>query len=173
MIISIIYIQAIIFIFWCLPYENYEKLEYTSGLLAIVIMILLGFIDDVVDLRWKYKLILPLLAAIPMLLTYDGNTYVIVPKMFRFIFGRIYDLGIMYYIYKSMLSIFCTNAINIYAGINGIEVGQCIVIAASILLHNVVEIFNHESTKIYNQHLFSITIIMPFLFVAMALYKNN
>lgn len=34
------------------------------------------------------------------------------------------EVGFCYYIYILMLSIFCTNAINIYAGINGIEVGQ-------------------------------------------------
>lgn len=29
-----------------------------------------------------------------------------------------------YYVYIVMLCIFCTNSINIYAGINGLEVGQ-------------------------------------------------
>ena len=38
-----------------------------------------------------------------------------------------------------MLAVFCTNAINIYAGINGIEVGQSIVIAISILIENLIE----------------------------------
>lgn len=35
---------------------------------------------------------------------------------------------------------FCTNAINIYAGINGIEVGQSVVIAASVIVFNVIEL---------------------------------
>ena len=29
-----------------------------------------------------------------------------------------------YYVYIVLLCIFCTNSINIYAGINGLEVGQ-------------------------------------------------
>ena len=35
-----------------------------------------------------------------------------------------------------LLSVFCTNAINILAGINGLEVGKSIVIAASIIIFN-------------------------------------
>jgi UDP-N-acetylglucosamine--dolichyl-phosphate N-acetylglucosaminephosphotransferase len=33
------------------------------------------------------------------------------------------DIGVLYYVYMTMLIIFATNSINIYAGINGIEVG--------------------------------------------------
>lgn len=38
-----------------------------------------------------------------------------------------------------MLAVFCTNAINIYAGINGIEAGQSLVIACSVIIFNVIE----------------------------------
>ncbi len=37
-----------------------------------------------------------------------------------------------------MLTVFCTNSINIYAGVNGLEVGQSLIIACSIMLHNLV-----------------------------------
>jgi len=36
-------------------------------------MILLGFMDDVFNIRWRYKLILPFFASLPLLLAYDGN----------------------------------------------------------------------------------------------------
>lgn len=49
--------------------------------------------------------------------------------------------GPLYYIYMGMLAVFCTNAINILAGINGLEAGQSAVIAASIIVFNVVELF--------------------------------
>ena len=48
--------------------------------------------------------------------------------------------GILYYVYMSMVAVFCTNAINILAGVNGLEVGQSIVIAISILIFNLVEL---------------------------------
>ena len=85
--------------------------------------VLLGFIDDVVDLAWRYKLIVPTIATFPLLVAYNGVTSVIVPRPMRPFFGNIVDLGILYQIYMGLLAVFCTNSINIYAGINGIEVG--------------------------------------------------
>lgn len=46
----------------------------------------------------------------------------------------------IYYIYIIFLSIFCMNSINIYAGINGLEVGQSLVIGFGIVALNVIEI---------------------------------
>lgn len=46
--------------------------------------------------------------------------------------------------YMGMLAVFCTNAINILAGINGIEAGQSLVIAASIIVFNIVELNGKE-----------------------------
>ncbi|GAA5827541.1 hypothetical protein JCM10212_004499, partial [Sporobolomyces blumeae] len=44
--------------------------------------------------------------------------------------------GPLYYLYMSMLSTFCTNSINILAGTNGVEVGQALVIALSIIVND-------------------------------------
>ena len=67
------------------------------------------------------------------------------------------------------LAVFCTNAINIYAGINGLEVGQSIIIGCFILLHNILEIYLRKSTE----HFFSLMIMIPFVFVSLALMKYN
>jgi len=39
-----------------------------------------------------------------------------------------------------MLAVFCTNAINILAGINGIESGQALFISGSIIIFNLLEL---------------------------------
>lgn len=39
-----------------------------------------------------------------------------------------------------MLAVFCTNAINILAGINGIESGQALFISGSIIVFNLLEL---------------------------------
>lgn len=46
-------------------------------------MVLLGFADDVLDLPWRYKLLLPTIASLPLLVTYSGVTTVLMPKMAR------------------------------------------------------------------------------------------
>ena len=47
-----------------------------------------------------------------------------VPTLLRGLLGSSIQLGLLYYVYMGMLAVFCTNAINILAGINGLEVGQ-------------------------------------------------
>jgi len=48
-------------------------------------------------------------------------------------------VGMLYYVYMGMLAVFCTNAINITAGINGIEAGQGLIIACSVAVFNMLE----------------------------------
>ena len=55
--------------------------------------------------------------------------------------------GILYYVYMGMLAVFCTNAINIFAGINGIEAGQSLVIAISVVVFNVIEISGEQQCR--------------------------
>lgn len=40
--------------------------------------------------------------------------------------------GVVYKIHMGLLAVFCTNSINIHAGINGLEVGQTIFIASAV-----------------------------------------
>lgn len=87
-------------------------------------VVLLGFVDDVVELKWRYKLVVPIVASLPLLIAYKGQLSVVMPKFVRSIIGsKFLHLGFLYYFYMGNIAIFCTNAINIYAGINGLEVG--------------------------------------------------
>ncbi|KAJ8520858.1 hypothetical protein ONZ45_g2377 [Pleurotus djamor] len=113
---------------------------YLSSLLSLLTATLLGFLDDVFDIRWRHKLPIPIIASIPLLMVYfaeHGNTNVVVPLPFRFIFGALVNLGPLYYIYMSLLSTFATNSINILAGINGSEVSQALIIAISVILNDI------------------------------------
>lgn len=40
-----------------------------------------------------------------------------------------------------MVAVFCTNAINIYAGVNGLEAGQSAVISFSIIIFDLIQIW--------------------------------
>lgn len=66
---------------------------YNAGLLSICMMLLLGFADDVLDLRWAVKIFLSLLATLPLLVEYSGPTTVIVPKPLRGLLGLSIDLS--------------------------------------------------------------------------------
>ncbi len=51
--------------------------------------------------------------------------------------GTLIHMGVYYYVYMGLLAIFCTNAINIYAGINGLEAGQASLFASLPMLARV------------------------------------
>lgn len=155
--------------------ENFphnEFVELLAALLSICCMVLLGFADDVLDLRWRHKLLLPTIATLPLLMVYYVNfnsTLIIVPKPFRLWLGHSIDLWIFYYFYMGMLAVFCTNAINILAGINGLEVGQSLIIALSVAIFNVVELFG----DLWKAHRFSLYFMLPYIATSLALFKYN
>lgn len=179
-------------------------------------MVLLGFADDVLNLRWKYKLVLPALSCLPLMTVYysvSNNTWIRLPSLSRifdalgikyeispsfsplsssfasvllYIYERLLDLfpdrihesvniGILYYIMMASLAIFYTNSINILAGINGLEVGQAMVIGSSILLNNIYQLVSGETPYPghLQHHLLSIFLILPFLGCCTAIWTFN
>ncbi|CAI2368576.1 unnamed protein product [Moneuplotes crassus] len=172
-ITCIIFLMNSIIMVSLLDFDKDKLLLFMTGLLCISLMVILGFIDDVVALKWKYKLIFPLIASFALILVYDGKTSVIMPIPTRFIFGEVLELGIFYKIYFVMLTIFCTNSINIHAGVNGLESSQSIVICVFTIVHNIIEISRKETQSIYENHIFSLILMIPFLFTSLALLKYN
>ncbi|KAJ1674910.1 tunicamycin resistance protein [Spiromyces aspiralis] len=154
----------------------YDKLgQYLSALLSLQSMVFLGFADDVLNLKWRFKLFLPTIASIPLLIVYylsHGVTHVIVPVQMRSVFGQSLDLGPLYYVYMGMMAVFCTNAINILAGVNGVEVGQSLVISMTVAVYNLMRI-NSDNPDTAYCHLFSLYLILPFMAVSAALFYWN
>lgn len=172
-----------------------KLLDLNSALLSICFILFLGFTDDVLEWPWRYKLFLPAVASLPLLCCYEGSTSVVMPIPLRSslmsdgeltTFGRllchfvivdqnadgaIVNLGIFYLVYMGLLAVFCTNAINIHAGINGIEVGQSYIIGCTVLFHNLVEI--QAGSLSSENHLFSAMIMLSFLGVSLALLRHN
>lgn len=85
-----------------------------------------------------------------------------------------------------MVSTFCTNGINILAGINGLEAGQALVIALSIALNDALYLpwkftgaewsagMAHGSGALVERHLLSLYFMLPLAAVcAGVLYHNR
>jgi UDP-N-acetylglucosamine--dolichyl-phosphate N-acetylglucosaminephosphotransferase len=152
-----------------------ELSMFLSAILSVNSMCFLGFADNVLNLRWRHKLILPTIASLPVLLVYymqGGSTYVLVPD---FLYNRAVDFGIFYYLFLAMLSVFGTNAINILAGLNGLEVGQSIVIAAASIINLLVQMNRHSwaEWKFNNETVFALYLLVPFLCCSIALWVFN
>ncbi|XP_071842308.1 UDP-N-acetylglucosamine--dolichyl-phosphate N-acetylglucosaminephosphotransferase-like isoform X1 [Apostichopus japonicus] len=153
-------------------FPHHEFVEFVAALLSICCMIFLGFADDVLDLRWRHKLLLPTMATLPLLMVYlvnFGSTTIIVPKPLQGLLGPALNLGLLYFVYMGMLAVFCTNAINILAGINGIEAGQSFIIGLSIMAFNFYEL----TRKYPESHQFSLYFLMPYTAVCAAILYYN
>lgn len=173
--------------------HNGDARLYTAAMACVTFMTLLGFADDVLDLKWRYKLVLPCIASMPLLVNYTGKTTVILPRFLLPVVatiakplgggevlsasGRLVDVGLGYYFYMMLLSIFCTNAINIYSGINGLEAGQSAIIAGFAIIHNALN-FSPDIPKdnlelLRAHHMFSVEMMVPFAAVTLGLLQFN
>jgi UDP-N-acetylglucosamine--dolichyl-phosphate N-acetylglucosaminephosphotransferase len=148
---------------------------FMASLLSINAMCFLGFADNVLNLRWRVKLIIPFATTLPLLLVYyagNGSTRVLVPEFFGG-YSSI-DLGFLFYIFLASLAVFATNAINILAGVNGLEVGQTLVLTGSLILNNIIQLVRlDKSWLMWESHLFSFYLLTPFFAASLALYQYN
>lgn len=75
-----------------------------------------------------------------------------------------------------MLVIFCTNAINILAGVNGLEAGQTFIIACAVAFHNIWELAGPAGAPggaHRDGHLFSLYLMLPLAATTFALLHFN
>eukprot|EP00262_Sarcandra_glabra_P006878 TRINITY_DN19439_c0_g1_i1.p1 TRINITY_DN19439_c0_g1~~TRINITY_DN19439_c0_g1_i1.p1 ORF type:complete len:457 (+),score=50.50 TRINITY_DN19439_c0_g1_i1:118-1371(+) len=174
-VIGIVYLViAILFQHFNFTSDSNWLVEYNAALASICFMILLGFVDDVLDVPWRIKLLLPSFAALPLLMAYAGHTTIIIPKpLIPYVGSAVLDLGWIYKLYMGLLAVFCTNSINIHAGLNGLEVGQTVVISSAVLIHNVMQIGASKDPEYKQAHAFSIYLVQPLLATSLALLSYN
>lgn len=164
---------------------------YLSALITLSTTVILGLADDILDLRWRHKFFIPALASMPLLIIYYvdfGVTSVVVPNfLVPYMPGkaRLIDLSSLYYVYMSALTIFAPNSINILAGINGIEVGQSLVIAGLLILNSSLYLLPFPGNPVLGNgyvnhphpatesHQLTLYLLLPFVAVSLALYLHN
>ncbi|RYP35691.1 hypothetical protein DL768_010971 [Monosporascus sp. mg162] len=151
--------------------------SFLSAIISLHSITILGFGDDLFDIRWRHKFFIPAFASIPLLVVYFvdfGVTSIVLPTFLQPYAGReLLDLGVLYYVYMAALCIFSPNSINILAGINGIEVSQSIVIATLLALNDILYLITPYPHPATDSHLFSLYFLLPFLGVSFALLAHN
>lgn len=151
--------------------------SFLSAIISLHSITILGFGDDLFDIRWRHKFFIPAFASIPLLVIYFvdfGVTSVVLPTFLQPWVGReLLNLGPLYYVYMAALCIFSPNSINILAGINGIEVSQSVVIAALLAFNDVLYLTTPYPHPATDSHLFSLYFLLPFLGVSLALLAHN
>ena len=79
------------------------------------------------------------------------------------------------YVISLCLTVFCINSINIYAGVNGLEVDQSIVVAASSAIYSYICLINASSDNSIDTQAATTSLICSLVFIAVsyALQKFN
>jgi UDP-N-acetylglucosamine--dolichyl-phosphate N-acetylglucosaminephosphotransferase len=142
-------------LFYASGTEENRLVDYHVAMLSICFAILLGFADDVIDIKWRNKIVIGIVASLPLVMSYSGPTSIVVPHTLRPLLctsiegtancaltplgslidvfasvdtaalGGIIELKHLYKVYMVLLVVFCTNSVNIYAGINGLGSYVC------------------------------------------------
>jgi UDP-N-acetylglucosamine--dolichyl-phosphate N-acetylglucosaminephosphotransferase len=81
--------------------------------------------------------------------------------------------GMLYHLYMLFISVFSTNSINILAGINGLEVGQSLIIAVSVLIHSTAQLIMPVPETNPQNSLLAVYLILPFIATSSALLYYN
>jgi UDP-N-acetylglucosamine--dolichyl-phosphate N-acetylglucosaminephosphotransferase len=109
-----------IFLLYFFGVENIKGISAPLTLAACILFGgFMGLLDDWMDLRWRYKAFLPLIAAIP-LVTFaskvGARTSIALPLLGTIHFGLVY-----YFIIIPILVTIITNTVNQLGGLNGLE----------------------------------------------------
>lgn len=171
--ISVVYLCHIILLY------GYFKLSHNQDVESVISQcfgyilsgVFLGFVDDILELRWRDKLIFPFFFSILLILNYQGSTGIAIPSFLHFICPLTFiELSYFFYFYLICISIFCVNSINIYAGISGLESGQSLVIGLTLMLENLICMqLNIDS----QENFYSLILLGPFCAASLALLRWN
>jgi UDP-N-acetylglucosamine--dolichyl-phosphate N-acetylglucosaminephosphotransferase len=99
-----------------------DQAEIREGLLAALVSILMagliGLLDDTFDFKNRTKIVLPIVASIPMIAVSVGNPTMTIPFIGTVNFGPFYALLIV-----PLMMTFIVDSTNMYGGMNGLEAG--------------------------------------------------
>ncbi|EGR51805.1 uncharacterized protein TRIREDRAFT_55534 [Trichoderma reesei QM6a] len=150
--------------------------SYLGAIISLQTIALLGIGDDLFDIRWRHKWWIPGIASIPLLVVYFVDfdvTSIVIPLPLQPLLGELFDLGPLYYAYMACVAMFCPQSINMLAGINGIEVSQCLVVSLLIAFNDCLYLFTPYPHPATDSHLFSLYLLLPWIGVSAALLCHN
>ncbi|KAH9272041.1 hypothetical protein BASA83_005628 [Batrachochytrium salamandrivorans] len=130
------------------PFPHDRLAQFLGGLLALFSMLFLGFADDVLDIRWRVKIWVSIYC---FYATTNGASYIMSTS--------------------SALTVFSTNSINIMAGINGIEGVQSLIIAISLSINDLLQLYINPART--EAHLNSLYFLIPFIGVTVGYLRHN
>jgi UDP-N-acetylglucosamine--dolichyl-phosphate N-acetylglucosaminephosphotransferase len=107
-----------------------EMVELFAALVSILLASMIGLLDDQLDFSNRAKVILPMVATIPMVAVSVGIPTMNIPFIGLVNFGVAYALVIV-----PLMMTFIIDASNMYGGMNGLEVGLSTINASGLIVY--------------------------------------
>ena len=128
---------SIVYLFMLYFLGLFRTLTNVSAPFTLAVCILfggfMGLLDDWMDLKWRYKAFMPLIAALPLIyfaLNISARTSISLPIIGTIDFGSLY-----FYVIIPLIVMIVTNTVNQLGGLNGLEtVCPAIVIGGLMLV---------------------------------------
>jgi UDP-N-acetylglucosamine--dolichyl-phosphate N-acetylglucosaminephosphotransferase len=146
------------------PATNVYTLEIIGTAATVLFCTFIGLIDDVFEIRWRTKALTPMLGGVPLAVLSLGRPTISAPfGVLDFALFGMFGLLFFYAIVVPFIVTACANAVNMLAGLNGLEAGSTLIIASALTILSLREGKNE-----------GLIILVPFLGALIAfLYYNK
>jgi len=111
-----------------IPFSQFLP-ELLSALVTVLLLGMMGMIDDILDLSRKTKTLMPLIASLPLIIVVSNDRTMLIPLV------GVLGLGVLYPLVLVPIGLAtASNLTNMLAGLNGLEAGMGSIAAASLLI---------------------------------------
>ncbi|MBD3405921.1 MAG: hypothetical protein GF411_07305 [Candidatus Lokiarchaeota archaeon] len=115
-----------------------------AALVSILMASMIGILDDNLDFRNRTKVVLPLVASIPMIALQVGTRTMNIPLIGTIDLGILYPLAVV-----PLMMTFIIDSTNMYGGMNGLESGLAAINSSAVIIYSIMtQVLTDESTSI-------------------------
>ncbi len=122
-VLYVLFTTVYLFLLYFLSQNETTATIPVSAPLTLAVCVLfggfMGLLDDWMDLKWRYKAFMPLIAALPLIyfaIDMQARTSITLPLIGFIDFGNLY-----FYLIIPLIVMIVTNAVNMLGGFNGLE----------------------------------------------------
>ncbi len=109
------------------PFAPEQLVVFLAALLSVSLISTIGIVEDFLHIRQLYRVLLPAVAALPLMAVSAGTNSMTIPFL-----GTI-DFGIYYALVLIPLGVVAaSNLVNLLAGFNGLEAGVGVVVSVTL-----------------------------------------
>jgi len=115
------------------PTTNVYIEEIIGTAATVLFSTFIGLIDDIYEIRWRVKVLTPMLGGVPLAVMSLGRPTISTPLgILDFTLLGMFGLLFFYAILVPFIVTACANAVNMLAGLNGLEAGSTLIIALAL-----------------------------------------